>query len=93
MQKVLITGITGFLGHRLASAMLADDAYELVGMARNRNKAKVLEAKGIEMRYANLNALSYLRGITGDVEAVVHLAALMRFHARWQDLCHHNVEA
>jgi len=73
--------------------MLTDDAYELVGMARNRNKAKVLESQGVEMRYANLNNLSSLRGITRDVDAVIHLAALMRFHARWQDLYHHNVEA
>jgi len=73
--------------------MLADDAYELVGMARNRNKAKVLEAKGIEMRYANLNDLSSLRGITRDVDAVIHLAALMRFHAQWQDLYYRNVVA
>ncbi|GAB4315708.1 MAG: NAD-dependent epimerase/dehydratase family protein [Promethearchaeota archaeon] len=92
-MRVLVTGITGFLGQHLAGALLERDDVELVGMARDLEKAKPLAEKGVEIRRADLLDLDSLNGLTRDVDAVVHLAALMRFHAPGRLLRRSNVDA
>ena len=51
------------------------------------------EKQGIEMRKADLLKPGSLRDITKDVDIVVHLAGLMRFHDPWDLLYNHNVKA
>jgi nucleoside-diphosphate-sugar epimerase len=92
-MRVLITGITGFIGQRLARALHASGRYELVGMARDQSKGQQLEAQGIEIRYADLLNVASLQDVTRDVDVVLHLAALMDFHASWERLYRHNVVA
>ncbi|HMF31929.1 MAG TPA: NAD(P)-dependent oxidoreductase, partial [Candidatus Lokiarchaeia archaeon] len=92
-MRILATGITGFIGKRFAEQVLSEGQYELVGMARDREKAKPLEDQGIEIRYADLTKPDTLKGITRDVDVVVHFAALMRFHAPRDILFQHNVDA
>ncbi len=91
-MKVLITGVTGFIGSHLIDRMLRDGKYTIVGMARDKGKAHVLEAKGIEIRYGDLLDQSSLKDITEGIDAVIHLAAMMRFHAPREQLFRHNVE-
>jgi nucleoside-diphosphate-sugar epimerase len=93
MQRILVTGVTGFIGGNLVAELLNDSVHEVVGMARNPIKASRWESQGIEMRYAKLNQPSSLQGITRDVDVVIHLAGLMRFHASWHALYLHNVMA
>jgi dihydroflavonol-4-reductase len=45
------------------------------------------------MRQADLLKLESLKDITSDVDVVVHLAGLMRFHDPFDRLYHHNVKA
>jgi dihydroflavonol-4-reductase len=92
-MKVLITGITGFLGSHLASTLLKANKYDLVGTFRDANKAKALEKQGIEMRKVDLLKPETLTNCTRDVDIVVHLAALMRFHDPFEKLYAHNVTA
>lgn len=90
-MKILLTGITGFLGTHLARELLRTNTYELVGTYRNKEKAVSFEKQGIEMRKADLLKPNTLKNITKDIDVVVHLAALMRFHDSWERLYAHNV--
>jgi len=92
-MKVLITGITGFIGSHLAQELLKKKNYELVGTFRDREKALMYEKQGIEMRKTDLLKPGYLNDITKDTDVVVHLAGLMRFHDPWHLLYNHNVKA
>ena len=92
-MKVLITGITGFIGTHLADELLKTKSYDLVGTFRDAEKASRFEKQGIEMRKADLLKPDSLKNITKDVDVVVHLAGLMRFHDPCDLLYNHNVKA
>jgi dihydroflavonol-4-reductase len=92
-MKVLITGITGFIGSHLAQELLKKTNYELIGTFRDAAKAKEFESQGIEMRKADLLKSESLKDITRDVDVVVHLAGLMRFHDAFHILYENNVKA
>jgi nucleoside-diphosphate-sugar epimerase len=92
-MKVLITGMTGFLGTHLAEDLLRTNKYDLVGTYRDVGKATRFEKQGIEMRKADLLKPESLKNITKDVDVVVHLAGLMRFHDPFDLLYNHNVKA
>jgi len=91
--EILLTGITGFIGSHLADVMQTTSNHHVVGMIRNVKDQAPLEARGIETRIADLLQPVSLTQVTKDVDVVVHLAALMRFHAPWNDLYASNVEA
>ena len=92
-MKVLITGLTGFIAAHLAQELLKKNSYELVGTFRDRQKALMYEKQVIEMRKADLLKPDSLKGITKDIDVIVHLAGLMRFHDPWDSLYNHNVKA
>jgi nucleoside-diphosphate-sugar epimerase len=92
-MKVLITGITGFIGTHLAEELLRTNKYELLGTYRDAKKATPLEKQGIEMRKADLLKPDSLKDITKGVDVVVHLAGLMRFHDSFDTLYDNNVKA
>jgi len=91
--RILVTGATGFIGRHLVNALLKEDKYDIVVMYRNSEKVKELEKLGIETRYGDLSEIKTLDNITKDVDVVIHLAALMRFHAKWEKLYMQNVVA
>ena len=90
---ILLTGITGFIGSHLADVLQTTGNHHLVGMVRKVKDQAPLKARGIETRVADLLQPASLRQVTKDVDVVVHLAGLMRFHAPWNDLYASNVEA
>ena len=92
-MKVLITGITGFIGSHLAHRLLGKKSYDLVGTFRDKKKALIYEKQGIEMRKADLLRPDSLKNITKNVDVIIHLAGLMRFHDPWDLLYNHNVKA
>lgn len=92
-MKVLITGITGFIGTHLAKDLLRTNKYELLGTYRDARKATLLEKQGIEMRKTDLLKPDSLKDITKEVDVIVHLAGLMRFHDSFDILYDNNVKA
>ncbi|MGQ4834741.1 MAG: NAD-dependent epimerase/dehydratase family protein [Candidatus Asgardarchaeia archaeon] len=92
-MKILITGGTGFIGSHLVDKLISDGKHELILMYRNKEKVKKYEDMGIETRYGDLDKPEELNGITKDVDVVVHLAAYMRFHAKWELLYRRNAVA
>ncbi len=92
-MKILITGITGFLGTHLSNVLLSTNKFELIGTYRDAVKATSFEQQGIEMRKADLLKPESLKDITKDMDVVVHLAGLMRFHDPFDLLYNNNVKA
>lgn len=92
-MRILITGMTGFLGNHLAEELLQTNKYDLIGTYRDAAKATWFEKQGIEMRKADLLQPESLKDITKEVDVVVHLAGLIRFHAPFNILYDHNVKA
>jgi dihydroflavonol-4-reductase len=92
-MRVMITGITGFIGTHLAQTLLRSTNDELVGTYRDATKVTPFEQQGIEMRPLDLLDPQAFDGVTKDIDVVVHLAGRMRFHDPYDTLHAHNVTA
>ena len=86
-MRVLITGITGFVGSHLAEYALKEGA-EVYGSSRWRSKTDNIEhlRSQIHLVESDLRDLSSVQGLveTADPDYVVHLAAQSFVGASWQ---------
>lgn len=73
MKKILITGITGYIGGTVAQKLL-DKNYQVIGLIRNDSQAKELEAAGIETIVGNIHDETVLRNAISNADAVIHNA-------------------
>jgi nucleoside-diphosphate-sugar epimerase len=73
MKRIFVTGATGFLGQAIVKNLL-DNNYDIVGLARNKSSAAMLENLGATAHIGSLQDInSILAGIEG-VDAVIHTA-------------------
>ncbi|MEM2724066.1 MAG: NAD(P)-dependent oxidoreductase [Candidatus Nitrosocaldus sp.] len=79
-MRVCVTGASGFIGREVVK-QLHMKGYDTVALVRDRSKAQSLE------RYADIHTIdlvdadaSVLKNIVGSSDAVIHLAAKVRFH-------------
>ncbi|NRA44791.1 MAG: NAD(P)-dependent oxidoreductase [Oligoflexales bacterium] len=73
-MRLLITGITGFLGLRLFEQAKAA-GYDVIGIGRNSSIGKSIIAKGGQFIKADLTDESRLREVFPQVDIVCHCAA------------------
>jgi len=69
---ILITGGTGFIGQYFVNKMLEKD-YDIRLLVRNEKKADIFSSK-IEIFKGDATRIDTLKGISKDIDVVVHLA-------------------
>lgn len=73
MKRILITGITGYIGGTIAKKLL-DKNYTVIGLIRNEVHAQELEAAGIETVVGNIHDETVLRSAISNADAIIHNA-------------------
>jgi GDP-4-dehydro-6-deoxy-D-mannose reductase len=76
-MRVLITGITGFVGGHLTEALLAEGGHQLVGLSKSgRWPAHLTHLGGVDLRAADLTDGAAVRAVLQEVtpDWVFHLA-------------------
>jgi len=73
MKKILITGITGYIGGTIAKKLL-DKNYQVIGLIRNDMHTQELEATGIETIVGNIHDETVLRSAIANADAIIHNA-------------------
>ncbi|WP_186438406.1 NAD-dependent epimerase/dehydratase family protein [Cohnella terricola] len=74
MSKVFITGGTGYVGSRLISEVIKEGK-EAVVLTRSAEKARELEAKGVEAIVGDLLSDGVWQNVIRQAEYIIHLAA------------------
>jgi len=73
MKKILITGITGYIGGTIAEKLLKKN-YKVMGLIRNDRHAEELRSWGIEPIIGNIHDETVLRAAVSEADAVIHNA-------------------
>lgn len=88
-RSVLVTGVSGFVGFKLAKRLLAQGC-QVSGICRTRRPD--LEELGIEMIYADLADAAKIRSACEGKDTVFHVAAKVGIWGNYQDFQAANVE-
>lgn len=73
MKKILITGITGYIGGTIAQKLL-DRNYTVTGLVRNETHTQALNAAGITTVTGSIHDEAVLQAAISDADAVIHNA-------------------
>lgn len=73
MKRILITGITGYIGGTIAKK-LVDKNYTVIGLIRNEAHVKELESAGIETIVGSIHDEALLQFAISNADAVIHNA-------------------
>ena len=76
-MRVLVTGSTGFLGRHVVEALHADD-HEVRCLVRTPGHEDRFRSRDLDVHYGSVSDMSALRAATYDLDAVVHLVAIIR---------------
>jgi len=77
VEKVLVTGATGFAGSHLCRR-LAKAGYVVRALARDRNRGVDLQLSGVEVIIGDLRDPQSLRQASKGIDVVYHIAAVYR---------------
>lgn len=75
-MKILLTGVTGFLGNNLARKLI-EQGHEIVTTVRPTSDLRPLDGLEIEMVHASLTDSSAMAPVVEDVDLIVHSAAMI----------------
>jgi dihydroflavonol-4-reductase len=78
--KVLVTGATGFIGHKLVERLLGD-RQNVATLVRNTSDTKSLPSE-VELRVGDMLNQDSLEAAVKDAQTVIHLAAYFDFYPR-----------
>jgi nucleoside-diphosphate-sugar epimerase len=73
-MKVLITGATGYIGGSVAERLIAS-GHQVAGLVRSKEKALLLQERGIEPVLGALDDSEILTNAAQDADAVIHAAS------------------
>lgn len=74
-MKVAITGVSGFIGQKLAHYLLEKN-HHVMGIARRETLSMPLNDKSIELKSCDIRNKEKLNQIMTGVDVIIHLAAL-----------------
>lgn len=77
INKVLVTGASGFTGRQVVSELLKS-GYKVRGLIRDKRAAKSLEEQGVEPMICDLSDTSNIDSVLEGIDAVIHIAAIFR---------------
>ncbi len=95
MQKILITGATGFIGSYIARTILDSGRYQVFALCREGSDFSLLGNAKEQIHWfkAGLDDLYDLRSPCTEVDAVIHCAGLVTFNRyQWKNLVATNVQ-
>jgi nucleoside-diphosphate-sugar epimerase len=82
IQRVLITGMSGLIGGIMRRTL--EEKYELVALNRR-------PVSGVRCYQADISDLNAIRPAFEGIDVVLHLAAIARGKASWEEVLQHNV--
>ena len=90
--SILMTGVTGYLGSRLAKR-LVDDGHQVLAMKRRSSSLRRLGAYAENIRFFNVDECDYAEILRDyDIDGVIHAATCYgRLHESATDLAQANV--
>ena len=91
-MKAFVTGGTGFLGRRIVKRLI-DRGYEVVVLARDKEKAAAVVSMGANIVEGDLGDIPGFRGALAGCDVVVHAGARAVSHGDWDDFVQQNVVA
>lgn len=77
----MVTGSTGFVGRRVVSA-LVQRGHSVRAVAHRRGREEVVDLDGVETRYADVFDPDSCSEVMQDIDAVVHLVAIVKESGR-----------
>ena len=90
MEKVLVTGATGFLGNYLIKQLLAS-GYEVTALGRNKKAGEVLKKLGAIFCEGDFTDKADCAPYFKGVDYVIHAGALSTVWGKWEDFYNTNV--
>jgi nucleoside-diphosphate-sugar epimerase len=90
LGKVLVTGATGFLGHRLVAALSRCGA-DVVALVRDKNSVSLELERQAEIVCGDVRDPPSIEAAMQDVSVVYHCAAVTTNVASWITHCETNV--
>ncbi len=90
MDKILVTGATGFLGKYFVKQLLAD-GYEVFALGRNEEAGEELEAIGAKFYKGDFTNKAECNNYFKNIDYVIHAGALSTVWGKWEDFYNINV--
>lgn len=91
MDRVLVTGATGFLGKYLVQ-MLLDKGYEVYALGRNKTAGAALEKTGAKFCEGDFTDKESCSKYFSGIDYVIHAGALSTVWGDWKDFLNSNVK-
>ena len=82
MKKILITGISGFVGQNLIRCLLGENQYQIVGSVRQNSACQILSPNFQLVNVGDINNQTNWVDVLSGVDVIIHLAA--RVHCMGQ---------
>lgn len=90
MEKILVTGATGFLGKYITERLISE-GYEVLALGRNEKAGKVLENLGATFCKGDFTDKEECESYFKGVDYVIHAGALSTVWGKWESFYDINV--
>jgi dihydroflavonol-4-reductase len=79
-NNILVTGASGGLGKQILY-QLVKDGHRPIALVRKTSNTVYIDSLGLQKRYADLRDPAAVRQCVEGIDAIIHTAAIVKFHA------------